>query len=257
MRGPDGWEAKLVLVEKPWFTHMRDRVLWIARDLAAEEADNQPATAAAVVCLERYGDMPPATRDDMFQLMNDRLDDLDDMLLRDTSPRENWADIREERVIRRALGHELDRESKGAYRIDQEAVTADEKETDLRFLSTATPQQGVIEVKIGEKPRSAADLRRALSEQLVRKYMAPETRRAGVLLVTVATDRFWEHPDTGEKMDLTALTAMLNEEARRIMDLAAGTLRISARGLDLRRRLASERATMQAKGEKGSVGRRA
>ena len=244
-RGADGWEAKLALAGQPWFAHMRNRVLRIARDLAAEEADGQPATAAAVVSLERHGDMPPATRDDMFQLMEDRLDDLDDLLRQDASPREGWAAVKDERVIRRLIAHELERDARGAYRIDQEAVTADEKETDIRFRSSASQQEGVIEVKVGEKPRSAADLRRALSEQLVRKYMAPETRRAGVLLVTLAKDRRWEHPDTGEMIDLGGLIAMLNEEARRITEGAAGALRVSARGLDLRPRLTSERAGMR------------
>ena len=252
-RGVDGWEAKLALAGQPWFAHMRDRVLRIARDLAAEDADGQPATAAAVISLERHGDMPPATGDNMFQLMNDKLDDLDDLLLQDGSPREAWAGIKDERVIRRSIAHELRREAKGAYKVDQEAVTADEKETDVRLLSTASEQEGVIEIKVGEKPRSAAELRHAVSEQLVRKYMAPETRRAGVLLVTVATDRQWEHPDTREMIDLAGLIAMLNEEARRIMDGAAGTLRVSARGLDLRPRLNSERATLQARSSKSKT----
>jgi hypothetical protein len=45
------------------------------------------------VALDTYGEAPPSTRDAMFTVMRDRLDDIDDMLLQDTSPRETWAAI--------------------------------------------------------------------------------------------------------------------------------------------------------------------
>ncbi len=246
-KGPDGWAAKLELAASPWFAHMRDRVLLTARELAAEEVDGQPATAAAVISLERYGETPPATRDDMFQLLSDRLDDLDDLLLQDISPRELWSGTQEERLLRRAIAQQLKAAANGAYTVDQEAVTADEKETDIRLRSTLPGQEGVIELKVGEKGRSAGDLRQALSEQLVRKYMAAEHCRAGCLLISIGTDRRWKHPDSGDVLDLAGLIRMLNQEAQRIMDELGGALRVSARGLDLRPRIVSERDECAAK----------
>ncbi len=246
-KGPDGWAAKLELAASPWFTHMRDRVLLVARELAAEEVDGQPATAAAVISLERHGELPPATRDEMFQLIEDRLDDLNDLLLQDISPRELWAGTQEERVLRRAIAQQLKAAANGAYTVDQEAVTADEKETDIRLRSTVPGQEGVIELKVGEKDRSAGDLRQALSDQLVRKYMASENCRAGCLLITVGTNRRWKHPDSGEVLDLAGLIGMLNQEARRITDGLGGAMRVCARGLDLRPRLGSEREEDAAK----------
>ena len=179
--------------------------------------------------------------------MRDRLDDLDDLLLQDVSPRELWAGIQEERLMRRAIAHQLKVAANGAYTVDQEAVTADEKETDLRLRSTLASQEGVIEVKIGEKDRSAGDLRQALSDQLVRKYMASESSRTGCLLITIGTNRRWKHPDTGEVLDFAGVIEMLNQEARRIMDGFGGALRVSAYGLDLRPRIGSERKESAAK----------
>ena len=49
-------------------------------------------------------------------------------LLRDTSPREAWAGITVEKVLRREIARALDHSANGLYIIDQEAVTADEKE---------------------------------------------------------------------------------------------------------------------------------
>jgi hypothetical protein len=97
--------------------------------------------------------------------------------------------IRDERVLRRALAHELSNRTNHLYTVDQEAATADEKETDIRLRSTSSPQQGIIELKIGEKQRSAADLRQALKDQLLSKYLAPEHSRSGCLVVSVASNR--------------------------------------------------------------------
>jgi hypothetical protein len=152
-----------------------------------------------------------------------------------------WATIEDEHQMRREIARHLDSEKNGLYTVDQEAVTADEKETDIRLISAATDQRGIIELKIGDKRRSAAELRSALSEQLVKKYMAPENSRAGCLLITLAKPRAWTHPDTGGSLDFPGLIAMLNENARRIADDLGGAVRVIARGLDLHPRLETER----------------
>jgi hypothetical protein len=96
--------------------------------------------------------------------MRDRLDDIDDLLLRDTSPREVWASIAQERLMRRELARVLDGLGNGSYRIAQESVTADEKETDIRFMSTESKQQGVTELKLGDR-RSGTDLFNTLRDR--------------------------------------------------------------------------------------------
>lgn len=63
--------------------------------------------------------------------------------------------------MRRELARELQNRANSMYTADQEAATADEKETDIRLRATRSPQQATIELKIGEKPRSAAVLRGA------------------------------------------------------------------------------------------------
>ena len=54
-------------------------------------------------------------------------------MLRDHSPREVWAAFRKEHLLRRELARELDNASHRLYGVDQESVTADEKETDIRL----------------------------------------------------------------------------------------------------------------------------
>lgn len=237
--GPEGWTAKLDVAGDPLFAHLKDRTLALAAEKAAEEADGTGLTEGEFVVLDKTGEAPPATRDAMFALMRDRLDDLDDLLLQDVSPREAWAGITEERVMRRELARALRDAAKGAYTVDQEAVTADEKETDIRLRSTVSDQQATIELKLADR-RSGRDLFDTLRDQLLRKYMAADDCRAGCLLVTNTKGREWEHPLTGKRIDFLELMGVLNEEAEVISRELGGTAKLIVKGLDLRSRLGRE-----------------
>ena len=75
---------------------------------------------------------------------------MNDLLLRDTSPRDAWAGITDEKVMRREIARELSHAANGLYKVDQEAVTADEKETDIRLRSVVSEHEAVIELKLGD-----------------------------------------------------------------------------------------------------------
>jgi hypothetical protein len=238
-KGPEAWAAKLEVGSDPLFGHFRDRALMIAREKAAEEIDGLAFTESQVIAFDRNGEASPSTREEMFSLVVDRLDDLEDLLLRDDSPRAVWAGISDEKVMRREIARELRNAANHAYTVDQEGVTADEKETDIR-LRTTSDQQAVIELKIGDN-RSGRDLRDTIRVQLVSKYMAPEACRCGCLLVTVATTRNWEHPDSGGKLDVNGLRTMLEDEALKVAADMGATIQLTARVLDLRPRLPTEK----------------
>ncbi len=115
----------------------------------------------------------------------------------------------------------------------------------MRLRSTGSGHEAIIELKIGEKKYSAADLKTLLKDQLVTKYMAAENCRSGCLLITVNSSRTWIHPETGKAMNFEALIAMLNDEAARIEKDMGGSLRLMARGLDLQPRLPTERVNAE------------
>jgi hypothetical protein len=240
-RGIGGWNAKLAMANDPLFEHLKDRITLLALERSAEELDDAVFNEADLLKLNSNGELSPMTRDDMFAILSDRLDDLDDLLLRDDSPRAAWALIPDETTMRQQISHELRNLAKTSYLVDQEAVTADNKETDIRLISTGSDQIATIELKIGEKGRSAADLRSTIKDQLVNKYMASSNARCGCLLITVNSKRSWIHPETGNKIDLAGLIAMLNDEANKIQHETAGDLRLIVKGLDLNPRLPTER----------------
>ena len=59
--------------------------------------------------------------------------------------------------------------------------------------------------------------------------------------MTIAKDRGWEHPKTGKKIGFEDLMIVLNEEAERLSKDLGGTVKLMAKGLDLRPRLGTER----------------
>jgi hypothetical protein len=240
--GTEGWAAKLEMANDPLFAQFKDRALALAQEKAAEEADNVALSEAEFTVLDKSGEAPPSTRDAMFAVMRDRLDDIDDLLLQDESPREAWANITDEHVMRREIARELRNAAKQTYIVDQESVTADEKETDIRLRSTSSKQIGTIELKLGDG-RSGRDLFKTIKDQLLTKYMAADECRAGCLLVTIARERNWDHPETGEQVNFDQLMRVLNEECERLSLELGGEVKLMAKGLNLCPRLKTERQT--------------
>lgn len=238
-KGEEGLAAKLEMASDPLCAHFKDRIVAVAEDKWAQEIDAEVLSESQAVMLDRIHEAPASTNEGMFVIMKDRLSDLDDLLLRDISPREAWAGITDETVMRREISRELIHAANSIYTVDQEAVTADEKETDIRLRSVVSKYEAVIELKLGDG-RSANDLRDTISNQLVNKYMASEYSKAGVLLVTLSKDRKWLHPDTGKKINADELLFLLKDEARRVQETLGGDTFIGVHLLDLRARLPVE-----------------
>ncbi|OGU08937.1 MAG: hypothetical protein A2075_20895 [Geobacteraceae bacterium GWC2_58_44] len=240
-KGEEGWTAKLEMADDPLCAHFKDRVRAVAEEHWAQEVDSVAFDEAQAIALDKTGEAPASTNEAMFAIMNDRLADLDDLLLRDSSPKEAWAGIADERVMRREIARELSHAANGLYKVDQEAVTADEKETDIRLRSVVSDHEAVIELKLADG-RSARDLRGTIYHQLVKKYMAAENSRSGCLLITLAKDHSWKHPDSGQRIGITELESLLCDEAKRVENAMGGSVAIALHILDLRPRLLKEKA---------------
>lgn len=239
-KGEEGLAAKLEMAADPLCAHFKDRIMAVAEESWAQEIDAEVFDQAQVEKLDRSGEPPASTNEAMFALMKDRLSDLDDLLLHDDSPKEAWALISDEKVMRRVISREFRRAANSLYTVDQEAVTADEKETDIRLRSVLSKHEAVIELKLGNAKRSAKELLDTIEGQLVRKYMAAEHCRAGALLVTLAKDRQWQHPDEKRMLKADELLSLLTAEAERVQKALGCEAYIHVHLLDLRPRLPIE-----------------
>ncbi|MFK5913545.1 MAG: hypothetical protein QM484_04150 [Woeseiaceae bacterium] len=239
-KGPEGWVAKIEFSKDPLLENFRDRTLFIAQEKAAEEVDAIAHKESDLRDLNRNLEATPTTHEEMFSLLQDRIDDIEDLLLRDDSPREAWAGISDEKIMRREIARELRNTANNAYVVEQESVTADEKETDIRLRSVKADLEAVIELKLADN-RSGRNLRDSIKGQLVKKYMASDICRSGCLLVTIAKNRTWKHPDTDKNLDILELESFLKEEALSVAKEMGFVLRVSARIIDLRPRLPTEK----------------
>lgn len=238
--GAAAYQAKLELSADPLFKHAKDRIAALAQERLAEEADSSVASMEELAKLFQGNELGPMTTTDMAHLVSDRLDDLQDLMGRDNSPRNAWAFVSDENSLRAAIAHQLENVAKGAYTIDQEGVTIEGKEMDIRFQALSK-LQACIELKIGEKPRSGRELRDTIEDQLIRKYMWPKNAKVGCLLVSVAdADSYWTHPDTGRRIDRHGLQEMLHRAAQDAQRRLGGEARVMARVLDLTPRLPTE-----------------
>ena len=239
--GPEAFGAKQALAADPLFERLKDRIAALAQERLAAEIDSSAWTPSEVATLLSGRELAPKTATDMAQLLIDRLDDLQELMLRDTGPRAAWAMVDDENTLRPAIAHELEVASREAYTVDQEAVTADGKETDIR-LRAVSGYQATIELKIGEKGRSARELCDTIDDQLVKKYMAHRDARTGCLVVSVSDpDRHWKHPKTGESIDRYGLQKLLQAKADAAQQRLGGGARVLARVLDLVPRLWTEK----------------
>ena len=238
-KGEDGWAIKLEMANDPHCAYFKDRILAMAEEGWAEDVDSESFNDNQITSLNSSGEVPPATSEAMFALLVDRLEDIDELLLQDVSPWESWAAIKAEKVMRREISRELRTLSRGLYSVDQESVTADEKETDIRLRSTVSSHEAVIELKLADG-RHLQNLLGTIEDQLVTKYMASANSQSGCLLVTLAKDRKWNNPDGGTQLEFSEVIELLQKKAKEVEAAHSQIFRLYIHSLDLRPRLQTE-----------------
>ena len=123
-KGEEGWAAKLEMANDPLCAHFKDRIIAVAEECRAQEVDGDVYDHAQAIALDKTGESPASTNEAMYAIMSDRLEDLDELLLLDISPRELWARITDEKLMRREIARELAKSANGLYTVDQESATS-------------------------------------------------------------------------------------------------------------------------------------
>lgn len=232
--GPEAWSAKMAMRTDPLFAHFKDRLDHLARATVATEAEGDALSEDDIRQLDRYGEAPPADRDGMFEMMIDRLADIEHDLLSEFDERALLASITDENVMQRALARRLKDRANHAYTVDREAEVTNAKKTDIRLRSVRGNQQAAIELKLANNGWSMRDLLNAVERQLVGQYLQHDECKAGCLLITIAKDRTWEHPETRARLEFSEMIELLSKRAEVIAEELGHAARIGVVGIDLR-----------------------
>ena len=235
-----GFTAQQLIVELSHernFRHFPDRLRQLASERAAKDAEFEAWTCASVAALDQSLEMPPKGRDEMFQLMIDRLGDLQhDLDNSDFSDRRTLQTIRDETEMQRSIAQKLQAMGRDAYALDREPEVADRKKPDIRLRSNADGTKTAIEIKIADNGWSLKDLEWALKTQLVRQYLRHESCSAGCLLLTFSgKNKRWRLSPT-KWLNFAGLVVHLNQLARKIETHSKGQIRVSVVGLLLNQR---------------------
>lgn len=233
--GAEAHKTILELADNPLFSHFPDRLHFRAREQAAKDTEFASYIPDTLVTLEKKFEAPPRSRDELFAVMMDRLDDIKhDIAHHKFTIRQTLHCIKQETEMQRYLAGKIHDKANGAYAaVEREPEDADRKKPDIRLSAVQGDQQAAIEVKLAEN-WSINDFRRALSNQLVGQYLRHESCKAGCLLLTCnGSKSYWEHPETKEHICFSTLIDLLQTEAVAIAQEKNHEIRLAVFGLDL------------------------
>lgn len=216
------------------FRHFPDRLRQLASERAAKDAEFEAWSAASVASMDYRHELPPKGRDELFQVMIDRLEDLQhDLYNDDFSDRRTLQTITLEVEMQRSIAQKLQAMARDAYALDREPEVAEAKKPDIRLRSNSDATKAAIEIKIADNKWSLKDLETALKAQLVGQYLRHVSCRAGCLLLTFNGKRKRWPRSRGKALNAVELVLYLNQLAQKIEAQSGGQLRVTVFGLHL------------------------
>lgn len=242
--GGEAHDALIQLADKPLFAYMPDRIRILARQRAAKDSDVKSFSVTEYREWEEKHEISPQNRDDLFEIMMGRLDDIEhDILHHDFTDREILFKIEAETEMQPLLARKMLDSARGHYQVVREDELADKKETDIRLLA-GSAGRSVIEVKIGDN-WSIKEFEDAIETQLVRQYLRHNDCTAGVLLVTYAGRKGFQNTETNQPMTFDEVIQHLQSFANDIEANERGRVRLGVKGLDLRSPLTDNRKSQR------------
>lgn len=236
--GVEAHRALIALADEPLFAFMPDRLRIMARETAAKDSERAALSPAEYRDWEKSYETPPKNRDELFQVMMDRLDDIaHDIRHHDFNDRHILKPIEIETDMQPLLARKLDDASRGQYHVVREDEVADKKKPDIRLASYSSQDRCVIEIKIGDN-WSVSELKEAIRDQMVRQYLRHESCTAGCLLVTYAGRKGFKDTDTGASIFFEEVIERLKQYAASLANEEKGKIRLDVFALDLRDPLA-------------------
>ncbi len=233
--GEEVHDALIQISDKPLFSHMSDRIKVLAKQRAAKDSDLKIFSIEEYREWEEKYELKPQNRDDLFEIMMGRLDDIEhDILHHDFTERQTLIKIKYEAEMQPILARKMLDSARGYYEVVRENEAADKNKADISLVAGKAGRV-VIEIKIGDNDYSVRDLENSIETQLVGQYLRHDNCTAGALLVTYAGRKNFQNTETKQPMTFDEVIEHLQNFANDIETKEHGRVRLAVKGLDLRK----------------------
>lgn len=211
------YSAILRLMNAPDFPVPRSRLLALAHERAANDAEQTAWRADEPLRFEQLFERQPTTASELKLVASQRLDDIQhDLVHGDFNQGVTLSMQPDEAAVQNWLADRLRQMQGTAYSIEREVRVADEKEPDLRFRAKASDANVATEIKVAES-WTMQQLEDALINQLCGQYLRGQDGRDGILLLVHQARRpkGWELSG-GTYLDFAGVVQRLRDLAERI-----------------------------------------
>ena len=216
--GRAAFDAILRLIDTPNFPVARSRLLALAYERAAKDAENTVWAADEPLRFEQQFEKSPTTGPELQLVALRRLEDMQhDLIHGDFQQGTTLSDLPDEPAVQAWLAERLHMVRGNAYSIVREPQTADAKKPDFLFTAKASDAVVATEIKATCSYWTVAQLEDSLVNQLCGQYLRSRYGRDGIFLLVHQKPRAkgWELPD-GTYLSFEAVVERLRSLAARI-----------------------------------------
>lgn len=231
--GPDAYIVLQSLAGLPALRLRATRFMELTHGKAEQDSEPPAWTPSEMLIFERLNISPVKTGADLLHVTMGVLNDIQFSLNNaDATSRPLLERAKDEDEVQQWLEEQIRLRSNGRFHTHREAHVSQEDRPDIIISSSEIQVEVAIEIKHGGKKWSVRDLENALQKQLAERYLKPETRRHGILIVSWHGNRTWRDPDTKKKLDFYALIKRLQSLAESINRNKFGSVIVRVWGID-------------------------
>lgn len=236
--GAQAFHALLALGDDPVFADNSLRLREVAHARAEADGDLTAWLATEVAKFERNHSAPVKTGGQLLSLTSGILVDIQtSFTTADASSRQLLARAEDEEEVQGWLAERLNERARGRYNAARETEVADRNEPDIVVSSTSADAQVAIEIKNANKDWTVKQLEHAIRDQLAEDYLRPDSRRQGILVVSLHRKRTWR--TAGQIWDFARVVTHLQQVAAEKKSNKWGPVQILVFGLDASKDTAS------------------
>jgi hypothetical protein len=231
--GSDAYYSLRRIAADPDYESRSIRFNELARGKAERDAEIPAWSAQEVLAFEKLHTTPAKTGHDLLRIVVGVLSDIQFHLDKgDVSSRPLLQRAKNEDEVQNWVVEQMNYRARGRFSAFREAVVGGGNKPDIVVSSTSAHCEVAVEVKHGGMDWTMKQLQRALTLQLGRDYLKPETRRHGVMIVTNHGPRSWRDPSNGKMLGFSELLVWLNSIANVTTNSGNGEIEIRCVGID-------------------------